>query len=125
MKEKTNKTIKLLAIKKVVNSGKTKFNTYITKMNLVVKGEEEKGTQEKWVSLKFRKEVTQPNKSCILICNAKDVDVPSKFVVVEKDGKKIYPEVWVRAIQEVKELNKKVDQNAFVVDEEDDEEVDV
>ena len=125
MSKNTNKTIKLLLIKKVINTNKNKFNSFITKMNLVVKGEEEKGTQEKWVQVKFRKDVQQPQASCIMVCKASDVDAPTKYQVFEKDGEKTYPCVWVRGYEVCNPLKRKASQDAFIVDEEDDEEVEV
>lgn len=128
MSKNTNKTIKLLAIKKVVNTNKVKFDTFKTKMLLVVKGEEEKGLQEKWVDLKFRQEVkNRPTKTSILVCDEYKVDPPSTYQIVKdkETGKDIYPVCWVREIKEIKEVKRKASQDAFIVDEEDDEELEV
>ena len=60
-----------------------------------------------------------------MVCNSSDVDAPIKYQVFEKDGKKEYPVVWVRGYEICNPLKRKANQNSFIVDEEDDEDVEI
>lgn len=105
------------------NGKKRKFTAYYTKMKLIVKGEESKGKQEKYLTVKFRKEVnTQGIKRGYLIINNPD-NLNAPFIYsIEKDketNKDVYPCVWVRDFDEYVEELRKHDQSDFVTDEED------
>ena len=109
------------------NGKKRKFTAYYTKMKIIVKGEESKGKQEKYLTVKFRKEVnTQGIKRGYLIINNPD-NLNAPFIYsIEKDeetGKDVYPCVWVRGFDEYVEELRKHDQSDFVTDEEDTKEV--
>lgn len=114
--------------------GKKKFTSFKTIMNLALKGE--KKVERHQLDLKFREELNDRVKNIktrgYLVCNAKDVNAPFTYDVVEQDGKKIYPSVWIRDFKEYVETPRLHDQSSFVTiqeldaknDEEDEEELD-
>lgn len=111
------------------NGKKRKFTAYYTKMKLIVKGEESKGKQEKYLTVKFRKEVnTQAIKRGYLIINNSD-NLNAPFIYsIEKDeetGKDVYPCVWVRGFDEYVEELRKHDQSDFIIDEEETEKTEI
>ena len=104
----------LIKIFVVSAKGKSKdktFFNYRTRMNLTVKGEEDKGLQVKSVDLKFRQTAEikgiKLGKDYIrgyLYCKPENVDAPHIYEVKEDavDGslKKKYPAVWISAVEE-------------------------
>ena len=105
------------------NGKKRKFTAYYTKMKIIVKGEESKGKQEKYLTLKFRKEVNTQGikRGYLIINNLNDLNAPFIYSI-EKDeetGKDVYPCVWVRGFDEYVEELRKHDQSDFITDEED------
>lgn len=115
---------------KTTTDGK-KFTAYSTNMNLIVKGEEEKGLQTKKIDVKFDKSllgrIDEIKGRGDLICDAQDVNAPSIFQVTEKkdkdgkivlgkDGKakKVYPNVYISNYIEYRFNPRKATQSAFV-----------
>lgn len=96
--------------------GKKKFTTYKTFMHLALKGE--KKVEFHQLDLKFREELSDRIKNIktrgYLVCNANDVKAPFVYDVVEKDGKKVYPVVWIRDFKEYVETPILHDQSSFV-----------
>lgn len=92
----------LMSKNQKTESGRT-FRKFFTSMNIVVKGEEEKGLQSKTLTVKFDKAIdTSKFKRGIITAEENQVDLPYKFEIreVEKDGvKKLkYPHVYVKSI---------------------------
>lgn len=115
---------------KTHGDGKKKFRTFYTKMNLLVKGEEEKGKQNKSVTVKFTSDVNSKNISRgLLTCTVKDVGFPRVYEITEEkqeDGsvKKIYPVVWIRGYKSFEEKEYDVE-NPFITDDEETEESEI
>ena len=113
--------------KKKSKDGKRKWIQFRTKMNLIVKGEEEKGKQTKWVNLSFcgkelsdyaNKHVTRGN----LHVKVSDIQYPKMYEITEdENGKKSYPEVKIFNEFNFTEVLKDVE-NPFITDEEETEE---
>ena len=135
--------IKLLITKrtkKIANS-KRQFTVYATKMNPPVisvneEGKEIKGEPEtKWVDLKFGKEVPNSFLETIksrgyLVVDNDNVNAPFVYKVEEsanEDGETVkkYPTVWIHGDCDYFPAPKKQSQNAFVLDEEESEEVSI
>ncbi len=84
-------------------NGKAKFRKFFTYMDIEVKGEEEKGTQLKSLTVKFDDSIDTKNfVRGIITAEESDVDLPYKYEIkeVEKDGeiKKKYPHIFVKKI---------------------------
>lgn len=111
------RTIKLNIIKRLVEKkdGKT-FPKFLTKMNLVVKGEEEKGTQGKWVQVKFNQEnikVSSLSSGTIEVEISK-LNAPFKYEVKkDENGKDIFPYVYIQEIVNFEKYTKEVNQDMF------------
>lgn len=122
---KQNDLIKIMITRRnrKSNDGKKKWTEFRTKMNLVVKGEEENGKVSKWVTVKFPSDVdTKELTRGLLTVKVADVNFPSVYEIVEKeDGKKEYPTVWIREYKEFREITREID-NPFITDEFDTEE---
>ena len=99
----------LLKSKKKQTKDGRKFRTYFTDVMIVVKGEEEKGKQRKSLTVKFDKDC--PNTSNLvrgyLTINEKDVDLPFKYQIVEKDDKPSYPSIFIRKFESYEEVKGK------------------
>lgn len=125
---KQNDLIKILITKRNLKSkdGKKKFSTFRTKMFLLVKGEEEKGKQEKWVTVKFPSDVDTKNLSRgLLTVKVADISFPRIYEVTNnKNGEVEYPTVWVREFKEFHSIEREVE-NPFITDEVDTEETDI
>ena len=94
----------LLKSKKKVSKDGRQFRTYFTDVMILVKGEEEKGKQRKTLTVKFDQAV--PTKDLIrgyVTCEDKDIDLPFKYQVKEKDGKETYPTIYIRKIASYEE----------------------
>ena len=115
---------------KPIKKGKNNIPTYYTKMNLVKKGEEEKGKQLCNVTVKFTSDVDSKNiTSGLLTAVVKEVGFPRVWEVTEEqqdDGsmKKVYPTVWIRGFKSFEEVERDIE-NPFVTDEEETEEVEI
>lgn len=119
--------IKLQLFSKKVNTtkkGKTiNFRTFFTKMNLVVAGEEDKGKQTKYITVKFRKTIdTSKFIRGYLICDPKDVNAPFKYeVTTDENGDTLYPTLWVRGYKEYIEKVQSHVQSDFIIEDDQDE----
>lgn len=95
----------LLKSKKKQSKDGRKFRTYFTDVMILVKGEEEKGKQRKTLTVKFDKDC--PNTSSlvrgIITCDEKDIDLPFKYQVIQKDGKDSYPTIYIRNFKSYEE----------------------
>lgn len=107
---KTNKTTK---------DGR-KFSAYSTTMNLLTKGEEDKGLQTRRIDVRFDKNLSLSDIKGRgeLTCLDSEVIAPSIYEVTEevKDGKtkKRYPSVFVKSFVSYEFKPKKATQSAFV-----------
>lgn len=94
----------LLKSKKKTNQNGAEFRTYFTDVMILVKGEEEKGKQKKTLTVKFDKAVDTRNIiRGIVKVEEKDIDLPFKYQVKEKDGKESYPTIYIRKIASYEE----------------------
>lgn len=137
--------IKILVIKRsktITNAKgkKVKFDTYRTKMNIpeIEVGEDGKEYKsapvDKWVDLKFGKEVSEDAKKNLvsrgyITIDANDVSAPFVYKIAEEENEdgetvKKYPAVWIHGAFDYTPAQKKPTQNAFVV-ENDDESVEI
>ena len=87
----------LLKSKKTKSSNGAQFRTFFTDVMIVVKGEEEKGKQRKSITVRFDKSVdTSKLVRGFLTVDEKDIDLPFKYQIIEKDGKPSYPSIFIR-----------------------------
>lgn len=94
----------LLKSKKKTNQNGAEFRTYFTDVMILVKGEENKGKQKKTLTVKFDKAVNTRNIiRGIVKVEEKDIDLPFKYQVKEKDGKESYPTIYIRKIASYEE----------------------
>ena len=94
----------LLKSKKKKASNGAQFRTFFTDVMIVVKGEENKGRQRKSVTVRFDKSVdTSKLVRGYLTVNEKDVDLPFKYQIIEKDGKESYPSIFIRKYESYEE----------------------
>lgn len=125
---KQNDLIKIMITKRNQKSkdGKKRYSIFRTKMNLIVKGEEEKGKQEKWITVKFPSDVdTKELSRGLLTVKVADISFPSVFEVTQdENGKDVYPVVWIRAFKEFRSIEREVE-NPFITDEFDTEETEI
>lgn len=123
--------IMVTSSKRKSKDGKRKWLQHRTHINLIVKGEEEKGKQPKWINLTFcgkelnevaMKTVTRGN----LYVRVSDIQYPKVYEITkdEETGKDVYPEVKVFAFKRFEEVLKEVE-NPFITDESDTEEVEI
>ena len=99
----------LLKSKKKQTKDGRQFRTYFTDVMIVVKGEESKGKQRKTLTVKFDKDC--PNTSKLvrgyLTIDEKEIDLPFKYQIVEKDGKPSYPSIYIRNFENYEEVKGK------------------
>ena len=123
--------IMVTSSKRKSKDGKRKWLQHRTHINLIVKGEEEKGKQPKWINLTFcgkelnevaMKTVTRGN----LYVRVSDIQYPKVYEITkdEETGKDVYPEVKVFAFERFEEVLKEVE-NPFITDESDTEEIEI
>ena len=112
----------LLKSKKKQAKDGRQFRTYFTDVMIVVKGEEEKGKQKKTLTVKFDQGVnTKDIVRGLVQVEEKDIDLPFKYQVKEKDGKETYPPIYIRKIAKYEE-RKGASTIEFLLDENDTEE---
>ena len=99
----------LLKSKKKQTKDGRQFRTYFTDVMIVVKGEESKGKQRKTLTVKFDKECKGVSKLVrgYLTIDEKDIDLPFKYQIVEKDGKPSYPSIYIRNFEKYEEVKGK------------------
>lgn len=122
MKQNDLITIQISRMNRKSKDGKRKWVEFRTKMNLVVKGEEEKGKQNRWVTVQFDESInTKELSRGLLTVKVADISFPKTYeikeTVDEKTGetKKKYPIVWINAFKEFRAVEKEVE-NPFVTD---------
>lgn len=95
-------TYKLLLMSKINQTADgRKFRKFFTTMNIIVKGEEEKGLQQKTLNVKFDKEIsTKDFVRGIVQVDENKIEIPYKWEVKEdpKTGKKRFPTIWIKEI---------------------------
>lgn len=94
----------LLKSKKKKAKNGAQFRTFFTDVMIVVKGEEAKGKQKKTLTVKFDKSVdTSKLVRGFITCDEKDIDLPFKYQIQEKDGKDSYPTIYIRKYESYEE----------------------
>lgn len=113
----------LLKSKKKKAKNGTSFRTFFTDVNITVKGEEEKGKQRKSITVRFDKsvDVSKLVRGFIEV-EEKDIDLPFKYQIIEKDGKDSYPSIFIRKIASYEE-KKGTSTIEFITDEDETEEI--
>lgn len=122
--------IKVLSKKKTITTKDGKERTirdYFTPCKIKVKGEEEKGKQEKYLTVKMTQKVELP-KNCNYFVAIVDVakghvSIPNIWEVKtnEKTGKIEYPTLWIRGYEKIEILQPKINVDVeFDTDDEDD-----
>lgn len=126
MKQNDLIKIEITKLNKKSKDGKKKWVEFRTPMSLTVKGEEEKGKQKKWVTVKFDESInTKELSRGVLTVKVADISFPKVYEITEdEDGKKKYPVVWINAFKEFREVEREIE-NPFLTDEHDTEEVDI
>ena len=126
---KQSDLIKLMVVRRNRKSEKNgqKWVSIRTKMNLIVKGEEEKGKQEKWVDVKSYDETYPTDKLTrgIVRVYVRDINFPKVYEITEdENGKKKYPVVKIFTIQDFTPVELEYE-NPFVVNEQETEETEI
>ena len=120
--------IKVLAKSRKNEKGQ-EFFSFFTPVTIMVKGEEDKGVQNKTLDVKFTKEADKQLpvnfKGGIIEVDGENVGFPYIYEVKEEDGKKEYPCVWIRKINSVSPLKPRENTCTFLVDEQDTPETDI
>lgn len=114
---------------KVLKSKKSKFPSFFTPVKIVVKGEEDKGAQEKTLNVYFSevadKKLPVGFKGGIIECKPEDINAPYVYEIKtnKKDATKLdYPMVYIKDLISVQPLQPKENTCAFMgVEEETDE----
>ena len=125
---KQSDLIKIMITKRNRKSedGKKKWVEFKTPMNLIVKGEEEKGKQKRWVIVRFDENIDTKHLSRgLLTVKVADISFPKIYEITtdEKTGKPKYPRVYVNAYKEFREVELEVE-NPFVTEEDEESEND-
>ena len=126
---KQSDLIKIMITKRNRKSkdGKKKWTEFRSPLMLVVKGEETKGKQKKWLTVRFGEECETKNLTRgYLTVKVADVSFPKVFEVTkdEETGKDKYPVVWINAYKEFREVELEVE-NPFITDEKETEEIEI
>lgn len=121
----------LLMSKKSQTKDGRKFVKFFTSMKIEVKGEEEKGKQEKSLTVKFDKTIdTSKFRRGIITAKDGEVEIPYKYEireVVDKDGNKKlkYPYIYVKSMVSYEERLPKSTGEFDLKDEEETEETEI
>ena len=100
-------------------------------VTIEVKGEEEKGLQEKYLTIKFtkvaEKKLPVDFKRGLFEVKGEDVNFPYIYEVkFNTKGEKEYPEVWIRSFESISPVKGKARNTcSFLVDEEETEELEI
>ena len=96
-----SKTIKfLLCVKNQTTENGRSFRKFFTFTKILVEGEEDKGLQEKTLTVRFNSELdTKKLRRGILTCDANAVDMPYMWRITKdkKTGKDRYPYIYVNS----------------------------
>lgn len=130
--------IKLKILSKKVKVNKKTFLRYFTYVKMLVVGEEEKGRQEKSVTVKFTEEVSKvlPNDRFFILTvdtEKNQFSCPRKYEIRQEEDEKtgemkdVYPVLWVRGYDNYEKIDSKpiTDDVEFVCDEEPTEETEI
>ena len=104
--------VKVLSTKQTIEKdGKTKtFYRYFTPVRIhVIENGEDKGEQERSLRVHFTKDASKQlakftDKDNIFAIIGGEIGLPLVYEVIEKDGKKEYPECWIRSVASFKEI---------------------
>lgn len=120
MNNKNIRTIALYSAKKTTKDGKRNWIEFYTKMSILVKGEEEKGFQEKSITIKFAKDInTKDFKRGYVYVDVANLIAPSIYQIkVDADGKKDYPFIYIKKIEKFVATTYQAPQNAFATSDE-------
>lgn len=115
--------IKVLAKTRKNEKGQ-EFYSFFTPVTIMVKGEEDKGVQQKTLDVKFTKEADKQLpvnfKGGIIDADGENVGFPFVYEVkTNEDGSKEYPTCWIRKINSVSPLKPRENTCTFLVDEDD------
>ena len=115
---------------KVLKSKKTSFPSYYTPVMIVVKGEEEKGEQQKGLKVLFskvaEKKLPVDFKGGIIELKGEDVIFPYIYEIKTNDkGEDDYPFVYVKDFDAITPLKPRENTCRFLVDEEETQESDL
>ena len=120
--------IKVLKTTKKTKDGKS-FDSYFTPVEIVVKGEEEKGPQQKGLTLNFSKEADKKLpvnfNGGVLEVKGENVIMPFVYEIKQKDGRDVYPNVYIKDFESITPLKPRSNTCRFLVDEEESEETDL
>lgn len=120
--------IKVLKTTKKTKDGKS-FDSYFTPVEIVVKGEEEKGPQQRGLTLNFSKEADKKLpvnfNGGILEVKGENVIMPFVYEIKQKDGRDVYPNVYIKDFESITPLKPRSNTCRFLVDEEETEETDL
>ena len=109
---------------KVLKSKKTSFPSYYTPVMIVVKGEEEKGEQQKGLKVLFSKEADKKLpvdfKGGIIEADGSDINFPFIYEIKKnQDGEDDYPFVYIKKFNSVTPLKPRENTCRFIGVEED------
>ena len=115
---------------KVLKSKKTDFPSYYTPVMIVVKGEEEKGEQQKGLKVIFSKSADKKLpvdfKGGIIELKGEDVNFPFIYEIKTKDnGEDEYPFVYIKDFDSVTPLKPRANTCRFIGVEEDSEDTEI
>lgn len=115
---------------KVLKSKKTEFPSYYTPVGIVVKGEEEKGEQQKGLKVIFSKvadkKLPVDFKGGIIDVNGEDVNFPFVYEIKTKEnGEDDYPFVYIKDLNSITPLKPRTNTCRFLGVEEDSEETEI
>ena len=101
-----------------------KFPSFTVKVLIIIKGEEDKGPQPKWITAKFDKSIkTDEIRGLAWVYFPADAcQKPRLYDVIEVDGKKKYPYAFFSAIDHIEPVKTIVKQSEFASDDQDVEE---
>jgi len=105
---------------------KQKWVEFRSPLMLIVKGEEEKGKQKRWLTVKFGEDVDPKKLSrgylTVVVAN---VSFPKVYEITkDEDGKDKYPVVWVNSYEKFRPVEVEIE-NPFVTDEKETEETEI
>lgn len=115
---------------KVLKSKKTSFPSYYTPVAIVVKGEEEKGEQQKGIKVLFSKDADKKLpvdfKGGIIECKGTDVVMPFVYEIkTNEKGEDDYPFVYIKNFDDLQPLPQPKNTCRFLGVEEDTEEQEI
>lgn len=118
-------TIKILVTsrKRKSKDGKKKWTQFLTPMSLVVKGEESKGKQKRWVTVQFCGDEIKKGAERIItrgdiFVKVSDINYPKIYEITkDENGKEVYPIVKVFGFRDFQEKLIEME-NPFITEDE-------